>query len=199
MPGKIYFRGDSRPPSDIFQNGFEKRYPMCPIQYRDFQAGAGDINESTAVCFSTRLEVAALFPLNNQPRYIYAFYLDDSLVTDTHRLQIQDAERHMARLTGAARTFDTMFDIGWVIFANERAADRVPNSMIWGAVHCTIASRRSDGFRVTFACSRIARNFLCTLPPAIGRRIVRALALAVRGGTRQSPEPGAEFRNYLLL
>lgn len=115
---RICFRGDSRPPSEIFPVGFTKRGTGMSATYRggrvepvpgkpnpvfDKIAGlkkAGDLLPASAVCVTPDMHVAALFPLpvitvlnNFKPTevdtWIYMVYVASG--SHTHGRQVLDA------------------------------------------------------------------------------------------------------------
>lgn len=198
MPGYIYYRGDTRDPAVIFPAGFDKRYPMCPIQFRtvEFPGTAGDVNPPTAVCLTRRFEIAPLFPIgNNDPRYIYAIYIDDSEIFETRDIQIQQAKTEIENvmLTGVARENVNELDIGWPLFGYECATDRVPNHTIIGAVHCTILNRFNNDMQVTYICDSPRSSIRCTLPIPIRAMAMNRLVQGVLDGMKSSPHPGTGF------
>ena len=105
---RICFRGDGRPPSVIFANGFSKREADAEATYIGNKVGkfadnnptianidgvtkTGDIESKTAVCVSPNFNAAALFPLPDdrwddnitfENSYIYVLYLDSGYNTN---------------------------------------------------------------------------------------------------------------------
>jgi hypothetical protein len=91
---RFVFRGDTREPDVIFEQGFSAR-AAGPIWYRRAQHfyGAGDILPDSAVCVTARIAVAAMFPLNTaQPAsWIYMIGMDQDALTSTHHRQVLDS------------------------------------------------------------------------------------------------------------
>ncbi len=196
MPGNIYYRGDDREPGQIFKNGFQKRALTSNITYRPFVGKAGDIDPDSAVCVTRWFETAPLFPFSNEnPRYIYALYLDDSVVFDTRERQIQEtgAEIQKLMLSGVAHKDVKALDIGWPLYAHEYATDAVPSKDIIGAVRCQILSRFGDGWRVTYVCSSPMSSHYCTLPIGVRIEGLEKLAAAAEAGGKTSPHPSWGF------
>lgn len=94
MNGRIYYRSDTRPPEQIFKEGFSPRLEvsdqwwMEAIKYRGYTSDCGINNQSidadpmVCVCMTTKLESAPIFPLNNENSYIYAMVLPEATHID---------------------------------------------------------------------------------------------------------------------
>lgn len=123
---RLCFRGDSRPPNEIFKIGFSKRDQSMEATYRggtvteSLGSGpnpvlepilgykkAGDLDPASAVCVTPDLHVAALFPLptittlnNFKPTevdtWIYMVYVASGY--HTHGRQVLDAIAGLAEL-----------------------------------------------------------------------------------------------------
>ncbi|WP_308725400.1 hypothetical protein [Metapseudomonas otitidis] len=84
---RLYYRGDSRLPDAIFRTGFQPRElhaaPLLAIN-------TGDIATDSAVTFSSKPEIAGMFPLlnaENREAITYLYLFNASEIFDTNRLQ----------------------------------------------------------------------------------------------------------------
>ena len=115
---RICFRGDSRPPAQVFAEGFSRRNADGGVEYRGGEIGkvssrdpyrhplkgtlkAGDITPATAVCVTPDMHVAALFPLPEPDMYgketwIYMLLLTSGVNTNSR--QVLDALYGLAQL-----------------------------------------------------------------------------------------------------
>ena len=128
--GRICFRGDTRPPDEIFQSGFSPRR-STGVVFRDSKA---DIDPESAACVTPRFLMAAFFPgyegngPNNQAQaretYVYALYLTTGY--NTHQIQAQRAASDQGQPNNAA----------FNLYAHELSTDAVPASCIIGTVKC---------------------------------------------------------------
>lgn len=108
--GKLYYRADTRPPEQIFANGFFPRTPEYAdnwwkeaIKCRGYSDDCGinyqaiDADPSVCVCITTKLESAPIFPLNNEDCYIYALALPEP--TKVEYLEKGDGRVKLSRTT----------------------------------------------------------------------------------------------------
>ncbi|MCL9683034.1 hypothetical protein [Legionella maioricensis] len=90
MKGRLYYRSDTRPPEQIFKDGFSPRIDGYgdgwwkeAIKYRGYTNDCGinyqsiDGDASVCICMTTKLESAPIFPLNTETSYIYAIALPE--------------------------------------------------------------------------------------------------------------------------
>lgn len=91
MNGRLYYRSDTRPPQQIFKEGFSPRISGYEedwwkeaIKSRGYTNDYGINNQSidgdpsVCVCMTTKLESAPIFPLNTETSYIYALALPEA-------------------------------------------------------------------------------------------------------------------------
>ena len=99
MKYRILFRGDSRPPSDIFASGFNRANAKGSIKMvQNSPQGVPFPLAKSGVCASGRLRVAAYFPFsfptpgNEHSRtdhtYIYCVAVPTARIFNTHKRQI---------------------------------------------------------------------------------------------------------------
>jgi hypothetical protein len=151
MPGRIFFRGDNRHPTQgarIFTNGFRCRndshwynrlgYALVigGPRYRGGGHGvAGDLDPPTAVCVSARSSAAAYFPLkfsDDDPRedtFLYMVYVEIDDIFNTHGQQVATSLGGVASGLTASRAM-------WPLFAHELATRRIDAANIIAAVEC---------------------------------------------------------------
>ncbi len=90
VPGRVYFRSDTRLPKDILKEGFVPKIKAFGnnwwkeaiksrgyIDNRGIDNKAVDADPAVCICMSTKPESAAIFPLNIEDTYIYAIALPD--------------------------------------------------------------------------------------------------------------------------
>ncbi len=90
LKGRIYYRSDTRPPEQIFKEGFtpkldefQERWWREAIKSRGYINDNGldnqavDADPVVCVCMTTKLESAPIFPLNTEDSYIYAIALPE--------------------------------------------------------------------------------------------------------------------------
>lgn len=96
MPkGRIYYRSDTRPPEQIFKEGFTPKLDAFQelwwreaIKSRGYASDNGIDNQAidadpvVCVCMTTKLESAPIFPLNTEDCYIYAIALPEPTQID---------------------------------------------------------------------------------------------------------------------
>ncbi|CEG56565.1 hypothetical protein [Legionella fallonii] len=90
VAGKIYYRSDTRPPEQIFKEGFTpKLNQFQELWWKEAIKSRGYINDYgldnqaidadpvVCICMTTKLESAPIFPLNTEDSYIYAIALPE--------------------------------------------------------------------------------------------------------------------------
>ncbi|KTC80236.1 hypothetical protein [Legionella cherrii] len=172
VQGRIYFRSDSRPPELIFKEGFVPRIKAYGkdwwkeaiksrgyINDRGIDDKAVDADPAVCICMSTKIESAAIFPLDNEETYIYAIALPD--FTQIEYVGSGDGEVHLSRTqdtptdnkeivvdlnelqTVQTRNINDFFkssmtlSAGWPLHAYEAIAFQVLPSSIICAIKCT--------------------------------------------------------------
>ncbi|MEM8799353.1 MAG: hypothetical protein AAGF15_04660 [Pseudomonadota bacterium] len=160
---RLCFRGDDRPPSQIFGPGFQKRALGTKVKYKGFKdvggrgqvvgpmAGItrpGDIDSKTAVCVTPDMNIAALFPLPAtgeiaaKETWLYMVYISSGY--NTHGRQVLDAIKGLAALEDLENAGTTQAeradiydqrakDVMKLIYGRELAADAIPPTQIIGA------------------------------------------------------------------
>lgn len=133
---RLVFRGDSRLPSDLFKDGFEKRHLNESVTYRGgsvqfmdlrnvseerklvhqallgkmhLSPKAGDLVPTSGVCVSPDLFVSAIFPLPNKPEKMDTTWIYLCKVErgyDTNGRQVMDMLRGVKRLIDARKSDD---------------------------------------------------------------------------------------------
>ncbi|WDP91715.1 MAG: hypothetical protein HUN04_19200 [Desulfobacter sp.] len=173
MAFKICFRGDDRTPygdDPIFTAGFQKRHLGAPIEYRtpNPMKRCGDITPPTAVCFSARLNVAAIFPMGNDgtnpqhPNYIYMMAVDIATIFNTHKMQVE----HSLQIMDISQAPHKTPEIMWAVFAQEMAADSIPPHHIIAAVRFTRAGNWQNGGTYSLD-NNLLQNDNCTVPAEV--------------------------------
>lgn len=129
--GRICFRGDTRPPDEIFQSGFSPRRSTGVV----FRESKADVDPESAACGTPRFLMAAFFPgcEGNGPN-------DQAQARETY-VQAQRTAAEQAQPNNAALH----------LYAHELSTDAVPASRIIGAVMVSDA----DGASPTGVISRV--------------------------------------------
>ncbi|BCA97083.1 hypothetical protein TUM19329_34440 [Legionella antarctica] len=117
MPGRLYYRSDTRPPQQIFKEGFsprirgyEEKWWTEAIKSRGYTNDYGIDNQSVdgdpsvCICMTTKLESAPIFPLNTETSYIYAIALPEA--TKIEYLGRGNGEVKLSRTTDTPCDFE---------------------------------------------------------------------------------------------
>ena len=137
---RICFRGDFRGPDEIFAKGFKSWKMGAQIRYRDYKVKeainkkvhpamepllgmtkVGDIDPETAVCVTTDMDVASIFPIPekkflNEYIWIYCVFVESGAPTSTR--QAMDAVQALQDLKTKppANANDTKTRIGKILY-----------------------------------------------------------------------------------
>ncbi|MDX2359616.1 MAG: hypothetical protein QNK23_02340 [Crocinitomicaceae bacterium] len=127
----------------IFEKGFpRKKDPVTDdeaeqLYYRKGEGKAGDMFPGTAVCCTTKLNVASLFPLDTteSTTYIFMVYVDQGF--DTYTQQQLDAWDELEK--GDYMQFEVeeiRREITWPLYAEEFASLEIPAKHVIACVKC---------------------------------------------------------------
>lgn len=163
----VFFRGDSRPPEEIFENGMEPLAEDGIIRLRKFNTKqAGDIDPKTAVCVSTNIKSAAMFPIDDKQhgkeRWIYIIFsvVGKNISFDTNAWQKKEVKAIVEETHN--RKLDVKLDeIAWPLYGYEEALFEVASCFIYAAVKCTIKSRVAETLQVKFTLGKMCENKNC--------------------------------------
>lgn len=160
MSRGIFFRGDSRKYTRVFDVGFQSdtnntfgqplmRFPEVPVMANGAIVGstvnrdvAPDVHPGKVVCFTKDFFAASLFPLDGSTRtYIYAMDLDTRYILNTQQCQLEYVQSIAHRLTapGVAEAL-------WPMFGQERAIPNVNPNEIICSVEVTRRQNVGTGF-----------------------------------------------------
>lgn len=169
--GRVYYRSDTRPPEVVFKKGFSPKIKDFDndwwkeaiksrgyVNDRGIDDKAVDADPAVCICMSTKLESAAIFPLNNEDTYIYAIALPDftqikyvgpengrvcllrtkDTPTDSKEIVVDLNELQTVQTRNINEFFNTStLSAGWPLHAYEALAYEVlPRSVIC-AIKCT--------------------------------------------------------------
>jgi hypothetical protein len=156
----LFFRGDARPPSSCFQEGFKPPQMIAERPVLMGRAG-GDILVGSAVCLSKTLKSAAVFPLTNGktvPSKSYLYFLAIRKYFDTQEIQTDLAFTRAGApiLSGAGKE-----KLRKLLAANEVAVMKVEPEAVIGAVEITrqmLGDDWTQGVRVSVVPGMFRRN-----------------------------------------
>jgi hypothetical protein len=192
---KLYFRGDSRPPAEIFASGFEKQDQGSPIQFNHYEPPNSDIIldvvVESAVCISSRFQGAMIFPLRRGSTYIDSHYcylvaVELDAVTNTHLKQVSQALAQVGGPRFGAVDIEEMLSTAYV---QEVAVDRIPPEQIIGAISF---SRRFLGRLGTYSLGAYTPNPACTVPRIFVERAETFITSETSRFGREQPLPSSE-------
>jgi hypothetical protein len=192
---KLYFRGDSRPPAEIFASGFEKQDQSSPIAFNYYEPPNSDIVldvvVESAVCISSRFQGAMIFPLRSSGTYMDSHYcylvaVDIDAVTNTHLQQVSQALAQVGKLRFRAADIEEMLSTA---FVQEAAVDSIPPEQIIGAISF---SRRFLGPRGTYTLGDYVKNPACTVPRTFVEKAETFIASEVSRFGRDQQLPSSD-------
>lgn len=126
--GDMFFRGDDRPPDEIFNDGFKKRNEnvkqprIKQNKTKDGKAMCPDIESETAVCLSRSFGAAALYPFTRKKSvsFIYVVDLNSNDMFNTQGFQFDYLLKKLGDDITAQNAIDRAFNLGdreWAVNA----------------------------------------------------------------------------------
>lgn len=170
MPLKIAFRGDNRPPEQVFLSGFQRRSANRrnqPLLVTPSDAAESiTVKERYAVCLSSRLQGGAMFPWyaggppSTEPSWLYVVAVDPVSATNVHGLQVAVDQQN-----GPSRPLNPR----WTLYLQEMVVLSVPPTSIIGCVQ--IRRTWNGGHALTGGTydivSQVSENSNCTVENSI--------------------------------
>lgn len=161
---RLFFRGDNRGKSDIFQNGFEARdlsTPM-PVQYESDEIYS-DVNTDTGVCVTFDMEAVPIFPRNqvvNISIYMVGVDIGGNDALQAHSNQITSHAKQFWSINGQPPVNPNPEPPPIYWYAREFAVKRILPQQVVGVIN--IERHFEDGAPKHFKILSYEYNTLCT-------------------------------------
>jgi len=111
----IYYRADSRPPEEIFRDGFKPifysehlvdysipKWWQRGIRFNYDEISVSEAENSKVVCMTTRFESAPIFPVDNTTSmYVYCIELPEDNVFNFYDYQLKEARQYLPEIVNS--------------------------------------------------------------------------------------------------